>query len=283
MHLSAIPSPIDLQPWVSGVAIGHANAEAGALGSNHFPALVGSNLAIILEGAVELWEPRIGSWRCLPGAFLTGPQRKPFLSRHFGSLKFISIFVRPVATSSFLREESAHVQDTVIDAFDIWGIQWCRIERQIRDASSDSKRAELLFAFFRNCIHAPGTSTRLSNALRLRAMALNPRPDAVQQLAISTRQYQRRFSDEFGMTPKLFQRIHRLEHVLGHAIATSRHDSELALGHGYYDQAHMARDLRLLAGQPITTLLNEVKSPTSKYWPLLVSRHEVFRSDYLSH
>lgn len=272
MQLSAFVSPVDLRPWVSGVVAGYVDVGAGMVGSSHFPALVGSNLAVILEGAVELWQPEASRWLRLPSAFLTGPQTKPFVTRHFGPLKFISIFVPPLATGSFVRDDAVCVLDSVTEASDIWGHKWCHIEAKIRDALSNFERARMLFAFFRYHVGLPGVADRLGQAAQLQSNALLPGVVAAQRLGVGLRQYQRRFVDQFGMTPKLFQRIFRLEQMLREALVTSRHDSGVALEHGYYDQAHLARDIRLLVGQPITTLLNEAEKPASAYWPLRIAK-----------
>ena len=47
--------------------------------------------------------------------------------------------------------------------------------------------------------------------------------------------------------------------------------ADLALQAGYYDQSHLARDLRRLAGQPLGTLVQHARQGSgTAHWPLAV-------------
>jgi AraC-like DNA-binding protein len=67
---------------------------------------------------------------------------------------------------------------------------------------------------------------------------------------LSLRQYERRFADEIGMTPKLFSRITRFQMALD-TKRLERHGPWLTIAHefGYYDQMHMIRDFQNLSGE----------------------------------
>ena len=70
------------------------------------------------------------------------------------------------------------------------------------------------------------------------------------RLGVGRRALERMFREEVGLSPKLFVRIERLQRVLAsleHAAPDARW-AELALRHGYFDQSHLIRDFRLLAG-----------------------------------
>ncbi len=70
------------------------------------------------------------------------------------------------------------------------------------------------------------------------------------RLGIGRRALERTFRQEVGLSPKLYARIDRLQRVLAsleHAGPDPRW-AQLALRHGYFDQSHLIRDFRLLAG-----------------------------------
>ena len=46
--------------------------------------------------------------------------------------------------------------------------------------------------------------------------------------------------------------------------------AELAVDQGYYDQSHMGRDVRRLAGQPLQALVQDTQTPLSTHWPLQI-------------
>jgi AraC-like DNA-binding protein len=73
------------------------------------------------------------------------------------------------------------------------------------------------------------------------------------ELALSPRQLQRRFLAAVGLSPKRFVRVVRFARVW--FLASMQEPAtwaELALGHGYADQAHMVREFRAFGALPPT-------------------------------
>ena len=80
--------------------------------------------------------------------------------------------------------------------------------------------------------------------------------DVIRQVGLSPRAFIRRFSEEVGLTPKLFCRIRRFQEALGPIRAGRRFAwSDVALDCGYYDQAHLIRDFRAFSGFTPTAFL----------------------------
>ncbi|MPY95670.1 MAG: helix-turn-helix domain-containing protein, partial [Acidimicrobiia bacterium] len=79
-----------------------------------------------------------------------------------------------------------------------------------------------------------------------------------------TRQHlARRFRDEFGLTPKLAGRVVRFERARRLLEASpSLSIARVAAECGYYDQAHLTRDVVELAGCPPTRLRSEDEVPS---------------------
>jgi AraC-like DNA-binding protein len=71
------------------------------------------------------------------------------------------------------------------------------------------------------------------------------------------------FREEIGLTPKTCARVLRFEALLDrlHASLGPVSWAELALECGYYDQPHLVRDVRRLAGVTPTALLGEIPVP----------------------
>jgi AraC-like DNA-binding protein len=79
--------------------------------------------------------------------------------------------------------------------------------------------------------------------------------DAIaESCGLGARQLHRRCTTTFGYGPKLLTRVLRLQRALGLARAGTPF-AEVAATAGYADQAHLARDVRALAGVPLRTLL----------------------------
>jgi AraC-like DNA-binding protein len=71
---------------------------------------------------------------------------------------------------------------------------------------------------------------------------------------LSARQLQRRCQTTFGYGPKLLARILRLQRAVAMARA-GRPFAVVAADTGYADQAHLSRDVRELAGVPLSELV----------------------------
>ncbi|GAB1645263.1 helix-turn-helix domain-containing protein [Krasilnikovia sp. MM14-A1259] len=91
-------------------------------------------------------------------------------------------------------------------------------------------------------------------ALAAGARAGRPVPALAQTLGLSPRQLLRRCQAAFGYGPKALGRILRLQRALALA-RRGRAFAEVAAVAGYSDQAHLARDVRALAGVPLGELV----------------------------
>ena len=76
------------------------------------------------------------------------------------------------------------------------------------------------------------------------------------EAALSERQLRRRCLDLFGYGPRTLGRVLRLERALA-AARGGEPFARVAAGAGYADQAHLAREVRALAGVPLRVLLAE--------------------------
>lgn len=258
---------MDLQPWVAQATAVSFEAGSGPHG-NHFPALAGSMLTVVLEGRLHLHTTRDPVPRPLPSAVVTGPSTAPMESTFTGRLRCVSVLLYPAATAALLCDGASSVTDRAVAAAEVFGASWVACEDAMRSASDDRHSLLWLFGFLRRrlCSDAALDSTRQRQRMQ-RALS-RPVPEAARLVGLGERQFERVFSHHFGMTPKLFQRMARLEAALLDALVNRTPGAELALRHGYYDQAHLARDCRLLAGAPLTRLMDASGSPGSEHWPL---------------
>jgi transcriptional regulator GlxA family with amidase domain len=82
--------------------------------------------------------------------------------------------------------------------------------------------------------------------------------EAADEVGWSVRRLSGRFGTELGVSPKTAARLGRFERARRRLqAATDVRLAELAADCGYYDQAHLAREFRELAGVPPSRLLAE--------------------------
>ena len=93
---------------------------------------------------------------------------------------------------------------------------------------------------------------RLSNA-----RSCPPITEIAKDLGICSRQLQRRFIKDVGMTPKRFFRVLRFARVWQLAsMRPSETWAALAAEHGYADQAHLTREFRAFGAEPPTQVFS---------------------------
>ena len=96
--------------------------------------------------------------------------------------------------------------------------------------------------------------------------------DLATYCGLSERQFERRFQMAVGMPPKLYARVVRFYTALEKQLRHPRQSwTEAALEAGYYDQSHMVKEFRSLAGQSPTRFLARLEA-TSERWILLDRR-----------
>jgi AraC-like DNA-binding protein len=91
-------------------------------------------------------------------------------------------------------------------------------------------------------------------ALAGAARAGAPVGAVAERCGLSPRQLQRRSNTAFGYGPKTLHRILRLQRAVALARA-GRPFAAVSAAAGYADQAHLAREVRAMAGVPLTDLL----------------------------
>lgn len=80
-----------------------------------------------------------------------------------------------------------------------------------------------------------------------------------QRVGLSQRRFIQLFTAHVGLTPKLFCRILRFQHVREFVNQTSTLNwAQLALAGGYYDQSHLIRDFRKFSGLSPTDYLSRL-------------------------
>ena len=267
-----VPPPADLRAWCDGGVVVHTPA---ALQATCFPAMVGSMLVVRLAGQVQ----RAGH-ALLPAAALIGPSTGPSHYAHLGAVHAVGLLIRPEALAAVLGAPGGPLVDRHLDLANLNDparTAWQGVVDAVQAASDDEARLCVLFNRLRQAVHGP-QQAQLRDRLQRLALALQgPLPEACRSLGLSRRQLERWSRTQFGMTPKQFQTIARLQQAL-HGAAQAP-GADLAVQAGYYDQSHLARDLRRLVGQPLRPLVQAVQQAgqataaggqATAHWPLAV-------------
>ncbi|HEY1341364.1 MAG TPA: helix-turn-helix domain-containing protein [Bryobacteraceae bacterium] len=195
-----------------------------------------------------------GEWRRQPRCFFTGQIAGPLLLRPSSRGRIIGIRFHPHGAARVfgppmqelargftpvgnLSAALAHEFDRALDSND----PIAAVEAALLHAGSDDRRRDLIVA----------------EAVR-RAVAAKGRVDIAamaRSFALSTRQFERRFTAAVGLPPKLFCRMQRFVHVFRVVDEPESRWVDAAVACGYYDQAHLIRDFKEFSGETPSALI----------------------------
>ena len=265
-----VPVPPDLASWLEAAVVVDAPQ---ALAQSHFPAMVSSMLVVRLAGHVACRGTAVP-----PSAWISASTTATVYA-HSGPVRAVGLVLRPVAAGA-LWAGARGLVNTWRSVAELAGPGWAEVENAVRAAADDGARLAVLCQFIRQRVAPPSPceAWRQQAQALLRAGSASAGSGAGdvagQRMGLSTRQLERRFAAHWGMSPKQFQVIARLNGALGHAVAMEPgpggQGAALALDQGYYDQSHLARDVRRLAGQPLQALVQGARTPFTAHWPLQI-------------
>jgi AraC-like DNA-binding protein len=180
--------------------------------------------------------------------------------RFKGNVLEFGIFLRPFACWQLFRIPPAEFAEVEFDAADVFG-QWIQdLWYKLAALKSFLDRVrvanECLLPFAQNAIYLMKTMQTGRVLLECNAST------TIRQVSFDSgmilRSYERGFSSEIGISPKLFARVARFQRAIDLKRASG--DSWLSVAHevGYFDQMHMVRDFRRIGGRVPGQLIHTI-------------------------
>jgi AraC-like DNA-binding protein len=257
-ELAVRPPSAALAPYVHELQ-GYVERSSGPLRRRELPGL---HVVVILE-----FEPRLRVYAngqetehaCYAGGFVAGLAGAFTLTEHFGLQAGIQLNLHPLGARRLfglplheLRGHTVHFRDLVAPSerglneqlaeLRDWDARFDRLEHflwtRLREAAAPNRA--VAWALHR--------IDQAAGAIDLEALAA--------ELGYSRKHMIALFHDQVGVPPKLWARLVRFDRLRRALSAGApRSWAELAIECGYYDQAHLARDVRQFSGGPPRQLL----------------------------
>jgi AraC-like DNA-binding protein len=203
----------------------------------------------------DLFARRVGGrWKVQPRAFLAGPLTRPWTLRAGRRVCTVGLRFRPGATTAPFPIDLHTTADREVPLAQLAGTEGARgLLEALGRAPTRTLRFQAAQEWLRPRIpsSAPrGGDAREAVQLVLRAGGRRRVDEIAAALGWSRRRLERVFARHVGLRPKLFARIVRINAVLAGLDAGERAAAvDIALGAGYFDQAHLLRDFRALVGR----------------------------------
>ena len=199
------------------------------------------------------------------GTLLGGLHSVPALITHAGAQSGIQVALRPLGARALLGLPAGELAELDLPAEAVLGGVCAELRDRVRSAAGWPERFAVLDEILlRRIGPGPGIAPEVSWAWRqlLREGGAIRVSELTAGTGWSSRHLTSRFRAEIGLTPKAAARVIRFDRArrrLVHKL-TAGGDyllADLAADCGYFDQAHLAREFRALAGCPPSQWLAE--------------------------
>ncbi|MFG3252356.1 helix-turn-helix domain-containing protein [Streptomyces sp. NPDC048172] len=190
-------------------------------------------------------------------SFVAGLFDAPVVTEHAGRQHGIEVPLTPAGAFAVLGVPPGEYGNRIVPLDDLpWPPDL--LERLAEAPGWEERFALLDRALAARAAHGPRTSPEVARAVRLLTASggRTPVAELARDTGWSRRHLTGRFREQTGMTPKAFARVVRFQRVLellGSSPGTPL--AEAAQRCGFYDQAHLNRDFRALAGCSPTAYL----------------------------
>ena len=204
-----------------------------------------------------------------PGAVVVGPCtfRRVELVLH-GSFDVFTVHFQPAGFHQLFGVPMAQLTDRAYEARSVVGPTISEIEERLADASGFGERIDIATGFLLQHITgraAPNAVAIAANRVLDNCGGFRIREAAV-SAGLSVRQFERRFCEQVGISPKRYARIVRFYAALSAKLAAPKRAwTDIAHEIGYYDQMHMVHEFRRFSGESPTNYFERFKAMSTPW------------------
>jgi AraC-like DNA-binding protein len=190
--------------------------------------------------------------RSYRGSWLSGPHSEFIIIDTAPDASMIGVHFRPGGASAFLGLPLDELRNSVVDLEALWNGGPQSLRDQLLEAPTPSAKFRILedalFARWRRA--APRHRAVL---YALERFTREPQSVTVgkvtAEIGLSSRRFIEVFTEQVGMTPKVFCRVRRFQRALNEIQQTRKVVwADIATECGYYDQAHFIHDFKEFCG-----------------------------------
>lgn len=174
--------------------------------------------------------------------------RRFTINQDFG---IFGVYLYPYAIPALFNISASDVSDELPDLHSFLGTEGKELEEKIMSSRTNNERLRLLSSFlFSKLAKKKVAYPRLHSCVKT-ILQLNGKVN-IEKIAsdacLSTRQFERRFKELAGFSPKLYSRITRFQAIFNSLNSDHVNLSQIAYQFGYYDQSHFVKDFREFSG-----------------------------------
>ena len=225
-----------------------------------FPVRPQQTLVFYLKGGINAFNPETKDIKRFPKIAINGSQVRRYDFQLEHSQMMLSVDFQPGGLSKFLQMPlNEEFIDERIDAEALLNPEISNVYEQMLNADSYSHIIEIVEAYLWRRIQRYNIVFQKIDQTHL-LIAQQPTAYSIEKLAnfacLSVSQFERRFKQQIGISPKLFARINRFYKAF---ILKDQNPNldwlSIALQTGYNDYQHLVKDFKQFAGATPNSLL----------------------------
>jgi AraC-like DNA-binding protein len=193
-------------------------------------------------------------------SYVIGAMRSPLQVRMRGTVDMLGIRFRPGGAAPFVAAPAGELTDRAVALHEFWR-HASELEERLAETPPRDRIRLIEQGLLRRAADAAAPDPRVSRASRLIEASGGTVPVKAlhEAVGLTRRHLERIYLDRVGLTPKTACRVARVQAAMERVRANPAVPlSRLALDCGWYDQAHMNRDFREIAGVTPTAFGREV-------------------------
>lgn len=172
-----------------------------------------------------------------------------------GRFKIFNIQFKPIGFSSIFKTPAAVIMNKFYDAQDLFNHEIKELHEQLYEARDMEEMVGRAEKFLEDKLSSNKSHWK-SQCLRRASDSLLSQPHAytMEQLAfhsnMTLKTFERKFTDQVGLPPKLYSRIRRFNYALELKMYRPQLNwMDVCVQSGYYDQMHLIKDFKAFTGQ----------------------------------
>lgn len=170
------------------------------------------------------------------------------IDRRFG---IFGVYLYPFAIPALFGIPASEISNQMADLETLLSQEGKDLEEQVVLAKSDDARIYLLSCFLEKRLKnrqeiQNGVIPAIHEIIRTRGIL--PVKEMAEKHFLSVRQFERKFKETAGFSPKLYSRIIRFQSAIKEYPLQQKSLTEIALSCGYYDQSHFIHDFKQFSG-----------------------------------
>jgi AraC-like DNA-binding protein len=204
------------------------------------------------EDELRIYGPQPEQSQRYAGAVISGPYAGSFMSDVAEEASIMGVHFKPGGAFLLLGLPAGELANTHIDLSAVWGRTADELREQLCGLTEPMERFQLLeHALLARLSDSPIPHGAVHRALDMltRTHGQAMVRDVARAVDLSQRRFIEVFTDQVGLTPKLFGRVQRFQYAIALARnATKVEWAQLATDCGYFDQSHLIRDFIEFSG-----------------------------------